>query len=443
MASVNFYLKGAISKKRIEKLKTTGDAETLNESLNKPLQIFLKLSTRGRRVQVYIKRRIAQKYWDSFKQEYNPRRYRDNCAAKNAWLRELKTEVTELADTNERNGKITSSQKIKEILANKILNKPGKESFEELFYSFLRDYKKNDGNPLKKRTRDRYLNVYNHLNDYTKSYNIKLEIESINEDFLQGFKEYLTQIKDLSDNTIVKILKTIKSFQRYYTKKGIIKNIDLSDVKTIFKEGEIYVLPIDKVIELQYADVKTEKMKKVRDVFCFMCWTGQRYSDIIKISHNDIVEYANNEKVWKLITNKTQDRISVPIIQYAEEILNRYKDFETPLPILSNQRMNNYLKDLGKLVKFDWPVKITRYYEGVLHQEQVPFYKVLTTHVGRKSYITNSLILGVPERVVKDVSGHKDEKSFNRYVKLAETYKSQVIRHAFSKENIIEVLNLQ
>jgi len=61
----------------------------------------------------------------------------------------------------------------------------------------------------------------------------------------------------------------------------------------------------------------------------------------------------------------------------------------------------------------------------------------MTSHVGRKSYITNSLILGVPERVVKE-----DEKSFNRYVKLAENYKSQVIRKAFSKENIVKILNL-
>jgi len=72
----------------------------------------------------------------------------------------------------------------------------------------------------------------------------------------------------------------------------------------------------------------------------------------------------------------------------------------------------------------------------------VPFYEVLTSHVGRKSYITNSLILGVPERVVKEVSGHKDEKSFRRYVQLAESYKSQVIRKAFSKENIRKILEL-
>ncbi|MCK4465747.1 MAG: hypothetical protein KAU83_08550, partial [Bacteroidales bacterium] len=96
MASVNFYLKGAISDRRIEEFRKTGNTEILDELLTNPLQIFLKLSTRGRRIQVYIKRRIPQKYWDSSKQEYNPRRYKDNCAAKNAWLRELKSEVTEL-----------------------------------------------------------------------------------------------------------------------------------------------------------------------------------------------------------------------------------------------------------------------------------------------------------------------------------------------------------
>ena len=442
MASVNFYLKGAISDKRIKELKISGDLETLNELLDHPLQIFLKLSTQGRRMQVYIKRRIAQKYWDNSKQVFNPRKYRDNCTAKNAWLQELKTEVSELADKNERNRILTTSREIKEILANKILNKPVKESFEELFFSFLNEHKRNDGNPLRESTKRKYLGVYNHLKDYAKYNHIKLEIERASEEFLQDYREYLAHVKNVTDNTVVKDLKAIKAFLRHYMKKGIIKPIDLSDIKTISKDGEIYVLPIDKVLELQYADIKSERLQKVRDVFCFMCWTGQRYSDIIKISHSDIVGDTDGEKVWELITNKTQSKISIPIIQYAEEILGKYKDYKTPIPIFSNQKINEYLKELGELVKFDWPVKTSKYYEGVVHQDKVLFHEVLTTHVGRKSYITNSLILGVPERVVKEVSGHKDEKSFNRYVKLAEKYKSQVIRKAYSKENIRKILEL-
>lgn len=442
MASVNYYLKGAISEKHIEELRKNEDTEFLNEILSQPLQIFLKLSTQGRRIQVYIKRRIAQKYWNSSKQEYNPRRYRDNCAAKNAWLRELKTEVAELADKNERNGIITTNREIKEILANKIVSKPVKESFEELLYSFLKEHKKNDGNPLNESTKKKYMVVYKNLKDYSESYHIKLEIGRINEDYLQDFREYLTKVKGLTDNTVVTNLKVIKTFLRHYMKRGIVKNIDFSEVKTIEKEGEIYVLPIDRVLELQYADIENERLQRVRDVFCFMCWTGQRYSDIAKINHNDIVEKADGEKDWNLITSKTQSRISVPIVQFAQEILDKYKDFETPIPIYSNQKINDYLKELGKLVKFDWSVKSSKFFEGVLHQKQVPFYKVLTTHVGRKSYITNSLILGVPERVVKEVSGHRDENSFRRYVKLAESYKSQVIRKAFSKDNIRKILEL-
>lgn len=73
-------------------------------------------------------------------------------------------------------------------------------------------------------------------------------------------------------------------------------------------------------------------------------------------------------------------------------------------------------------------------------EEYVPFYEVLTTHVGRKSFITNSLILGIPERVVKEVSGHKDEKSFQQYVKLVESYKAQKIEEGYSRDNIEKYL---
>jgi len=442
MASVNFYLKGAISKKRIEELRYNNDSEALNDFLNRPLQIFIKISTQGRRIQVYIKRRIAHKYWDNFKQEYNPRKYKDNCAAKNAWLRELKSEVTELADNNERKGIITSSQEVKRILADKILNKPIKTSFEELFFTFMNEQKKSDGNPLKESTKKKYECVYKHLVNYARHSNLKLEIERINEAFLQDFRDYLLQFEQVVDNTVVKELKAIKTFLRFYMKKGLIKEINLSEIKTINTEGEIYVLPIDKVLELQYVEIEDERLKRVRDVFCFMCWTGQRYSDVMRISRTDITENANGERVWELITQKTQSRISVPIVLYAEEILDRYQEYITPIPVFSNQKINNYLKELGKSIDFNWPAKISRYYGGVLHQKKVPFYEVLTTHVGRKSYITNSLILGVPERVVKEVSGHKDEKSFARYVKLAENYKAKVIRQAFSKENILKILNL-
>ncbi len=94
------------------------------------------------------------------------------------------------------------------------------------------------------------------------------------------------------------------------------------------------------------------------------------------------------------------------------------------------------MKELGKLDILNKSTKILRYFDGQKQETFVPFYQVLTTHVARKSFITNALMLGVPERIVREVSGHKDEKSFRRYVKLVDSYKDEVIRGAFEGVNL-------
>ena len=70
------------------------------------------------------------------------------------------------------------------------------------------------------------------------------------------------------------------------------------------------------------------------------------------------------------------------------------------------------------------------------------FYEIMTAHVARKTFITNSLILGVPERVVREISDHKDEKSFRRYIKLADSYKTAKLFEAYSKDNVERTLKL-
>lgn len=81
-----------------------------------------------------------------------------------------------------------------------------------------------------------------------------------------------------------------------------------------------------------------------------------------------------------------------------------------------------------------------QFIESLIEIGQLAFYEGLTTHVARKSYITNSLILGVPERVVKAVSGHKSEKYFRRYVNLANGYKDEMIRNSFSADNLKKII---
>jgi integrase len=239
----------------------------------------------------------------------------------------------------------------------------------------------------------------------------------------------------LSDNTVAKYLKTLKTIVRFYINKGEINYFELSSIASKEREGSIYVLSIKQILHLQNLNVENEALSNARDVFCFMCWTGQRYSDIEKIKRDDIIK-RNGDLYWEFITSKTSEPIQVPLLEYAVSILKKYEDEDMPLPVVSNQKMNDHLKILGKKADFNEAVKVIQYFDGREQESYLPFHEILTTHVARKSYITNSLTLGVPERVVREISGHKDEKSFARYVKLAESYKNKVIQNAFSEENI-------
>jgi integrase len=192
----------------------------------------------------------------------------------------------------------------------------------------------------------------------------------------------------------------------------------------------------ESILAIQKLKLTNEEWKSARDIFCFMYWRGQRFSDYLNIKHSDFSFNERGEKVWKLVAEKTQKPILVPMVDYAEKILLKYKKAEFPIPRLTNDKMNEYLKEIGKEAKLDHSVKHVSYYDGKKEEESFPFYDVLTSHVARKSFITNSLILGIPERVVRDISGHTDEKSFRRYVFLADTYKSQLINKAFSTKNI-------
>ena len=181
---------------------------------------------------------------------------------------------------------------------------------------------------------------------------------------------------------------------------------DMAQVVTKEREGEIYVLGYQELVDLQDMQIDNGRLDRARDLFCFMCWTGQRSSDYYKIKRDDIQPSLSGQLVWELITQKKQRKVVVPITEFAKKILDKYRLHISPVPTLSNHVLNRYLKELGQLAGLDRKVKRVKYHDGVMTETHVPFYEVLTTHIARKSYITNSLALGVNERTVRDISDH-------------------------------------
>lgn len=196
-------------------------------------------------------------------------------------------------------------------------------------------------------------------------------------------------------------------------------------------EAEVYALTLNELMKIYKHEFSSEKLSNVRDVFCFICFTGLRFSDVENLQRENI-----KEGHIELVIQKTKSRNSIPLNSYAKEILERYKHLDKPLPVISNQKTNEYLYEIGQEVELNELVAKSTYRGAEVVTNYLPKYEILTTHVGRKTFITNSLILGMHERVVREFSGHKKDSTFKRYVAFADKQKQEMMNDIWSQNKI-------
>ena len=166
------------------------------------------------------------------------------------------------------------------------------------------------------------------------------------------------------------------------------------------------------------------------NVFLFCCFTGLRYSDVHNLKKSDI-----RDGYIEITTVKTAERLIIELNNHSKAILDKYKDVEfeghKALPVISNQKMNDYLKELGELAEINEPVSET-YYKGSRRIDTItPKYALLGTHAGRRTFICNALALGIPAQVVMKWTGHSDYKAMKPYIDIADDVKA----NAMSKFN--------
>lgn len=171
-------------------------------------------------------------------------------------------------------------------------------------------------------------------------------------------------------------------------------------------------------------------LERVRDVFLFCCFTGLRYSDVYNLRRSDI-----KADHIEITTIKTADSLTIELNKHSKAILEKYKEvhFENAkaLPVISNQKMNDYLKELAELAGIDEPIRETYYKGNERIDEVTPKYALLGTHAGRRTFICNALSLGIPAQVVMKWTGHSDYKAMKPYIDIADDIKA----NAMSKFN--------
>lgn len=186
---------------------------------------------------------------------------------------------------------------------------------------------------------------------------------------------------------------------------------------------------LNKLREFKIPPTK-QALERVRDVFLFQCFTGLRYSDVFNLRRSDIK--GDNIEVT---TVKTSDSLIIELNDHSKAILEKYKDVEfendKALPVITNQKMNDYLKELAELAEINEPVRQTYYKGNERIDEVTPKYALLGTHAGRRIFICNALALGIPPQVVMKWTGHSDYKAMKPYIDIADDIKA----NAMSKFN--------
>lgn len=287
---------------------------------------------------------------------------------------------------------------------------------------------------------------YNHL----EAFNTKVTYKFFNEDGIKRFVHFLRVKRNLSEKTVQKQFNNLKWFLNWAISKGYCDETYINRYRPKFKVIEKPVIFLEKeelkrladyVIPANGTEVKLKDMngkeydkkvveagalEKTRDLFLFCCYTSLRYSDMAKVMRSDIVD-----GVLYVTTQKTNDRIPIQLNDFAKKILAKYEKTVFPgglaLPVISNQKMNHYLKDLCELCGFNTPITITCYRAGQKTVETFPKYELIGTHAGRRTFICFALASGIAPQVVMKFTGHSDYKAMKPYIEIAERTKEEAM----------------
>ncbi|MFC6269813.1 site-specific integrase, partial [Frigoriflavimonas asaccharolytica] len=261
---------------------------------------------------------------------------------------------------------------------------------------------------------------------HLKTFNSKLNFENIDEKKLLQYQYFLQDKLQLQNSTTLKNFSFLRWFLKWATRKGFNSNMTFQNFRPKLKTVQ------KKIIFLTQAELKHVKefkipakkqyLDRVRDVFLFQCFTGLRYSDVENLKRSDI-----NENFIEIITVKTSDSLVIELNDHSKALLNKYKDSQfddyKALPVISNQRMNEYLRELMELAKIDEPVRETYYKGNQRYDEVFPKYALMSSHAGRRTFICNALSLGIPPQVVMKWTGHSDYSAMKPYIDIADQTK--------------------
>lgn len=389
-----------------------------------------KSTKRGNAVYCYIRQnkqtltintgqKVKPEHWNKDFQRANIRKTRDPHTKKalkdlNQFLDVFETKIFEIEREVRRKDFNAGFNKIADEIKNHFTKR--KAGFFDIYDEFLQIKRQEVTKPsIQKLNRVKDL-----LQEYEQTFDVKLDFDNITPLFFSKFQAFLVENKGMLNNTAGKIIQFFKSFMIWCNNNNYTQNTSYKSFKGKSEANEVIFLTEEELMQLYNLELDNERLERARDIFVFQCFTGVRYSDIKNIRREDIKGNS-----WEVRTKKTHQILQIPLNNYAQSILAKYSEFPQPLPVISNQKMNLYIKELCEKAEITEPVKIVRYKGKEAIEEVKPKYQVIGTHTARRTFISLSLRKGMKPDVIMAITGHSTYRMMQRYLKIADDHKQE------------------
>lgn len=257
-------------------------------------------------------------------------------------------------------------------------------------------------------TLQRFEVTLNHLQNFLswKSNVDDIALIKIDHAFITEFEFYLRSVKNCANNTAVKYVRNLRKIV------NICLNNDWLEKDPFSKyEGKVYEVDKEFLTEDELKKIYSKKfmntrLEQVRDIFIFCCFTGLAYIDVQQLKRDHIgIGIDGNRWIFKN-RQKTDTSSKIPLLPVAEELIKKYEEHpkcineDRILPVLSNQKMNSYLKEIGDVCGIN---------------------KEITFHMARHTFATSvTLTNGVPIESVSKMLGHRSLRTTQHYAKIVD-----------------------
>lgn len=377
---------------------------------DKPTAIFILFNADGKRTKIYTGYTIHKDEWDKDEQKARIRRHDPGNGTLNLGLKRMADVLnTYYAEARSR-GVLPRTEDLRAAIE-------PQEEVQEKKPLLLPDFAAYVSRLVATRrpaTAKSAKTTCNHLAAYQRQTRKPLEYESLNMSFYDGFTSYLLNVAKLTDNSLSKQISILKRFLADAVVRGHTERQDFKRWSWVRREPDTITLTHQELLAIERLELPTKHyLDNARGLFLLSCYTALRFSDVAELQ-------PINDKGDRLrvTTQKTSDTLTIPVSPKARVILDRM--WKGELHPITNQKMNLYLKELAKLAGIDTEIETNTYRAGDRLAKRTPKHDLISSHTGRRTFVTLALEDGIPWEVIMKVTGHKDMKSFRRYINVSE-----------------------